>query len=237
MRPILDIATKSLPKEAGTTSVPTGKRTVEIASIKEPFLKRLFDISLSLLGLIVSFPLWIIIALAIWLEDRGPIFFKTKVCGRYDKDFWQIKFRTMFHPGKGKRHEMVFLENDPRVTRVGNILRALAIDELPQLINILKGEMSFVGPRPVDRSEGNPRYKDISEIPGYEIRRQVRPGLAGIAQLYADKYISPRNKFRYDNLYIKKMSFLLDLKIILLSFWITFKGSWERSGRKVRKGS
>ena len=131
---------------------------------------------------------------------------------------------------------MVFLENDPRVTKVGKILRATAMDELPQLINILRGDMSFVGPRPIDRSEGNPRYKDVSEIPGYNVRRQVRPGLTGIAQIYADKYISPRNKFRYDNLYVRNISFLLDLKIFLLSFWISFKGSWERSGRKVKKG-
>jgi len=141
----------------------------------------------------------------------------------------------MIHPGKGKRHKMIFLENDPRVTKVGRILRATAMDELPQLINILKGDMSFVGPRPIDRSEGNPKYKDVSEIPGYEVRRQVRPGLTGLAQLYADKYISPRNKFRYDNLYIKKMSFFLDFKIILLSFWVTLKGGWERRGRKVSK--
>lgn len=201
--------------------------------VKDPFLKRPFDIFLSFLGLIVSFPLWIIIALAIWLEDRGPIFFSLKLPGRYDKPFYWLKFRTMKHPKKGK-HKMVFLENDSRVTKVGKILRATAMDELPQLINILKGDMSFVGPRPIDCSEGNPRYRDVSKIPGYNIRRQVRPGLTGIAQIYADKYISPRNKFRYDNLYVRNMSFLLDLKILLLSLWITLKMGWERSGRKVR---
>jgi len=200
--------------------------------IKEPLLKRPFDIFLSLLGLIVSFPLWVIIALAIYLEDRGPIFFSLKLPGMYDRPFRWLKFRTMKHP-KGRKHEMVFLEDDPRVTKVGMILRATAMDELPQLINILKGEMSFVGPRPVDRSEGNPQYKDLSEVPGYKIRRLVRPGLTGIAQVYADKYILPKNKFRYDNLYVRKMSFLLDLKIVLLSFWVTFIGGWERRGRKI----
>lgn len=200
--------------------------------IEEPFLKRPFDIFLSLLGLIISFPLWVIIALAIYLEGRGPIFFSIEQQGRNDRPFRWLKFRTMIHPKEGK-HEMVFLENDPRVTKVGKILRATAMDELPQLINILKGDMSFVGPRPVDRSEGNPIYKDVSEIPGYETRRLARPGLTGIAQVYADKYILTKNKFRYDNLYVRNMSFLLDLKIILLSFWITFKGGWERRGRKV----
>jgi len=203
-------------------------------NIKEPFLKRPFDIFLSLLGLIISFPLWIIIAIAIYLEDKGPIFFSLQLPGRYDKPFRWLKFRTMKHL-KGKKHEMVFLENDPRVTKVGRILRATAMDELPQLINILKGDMSFVGPRPIDRSEGNPRYKDVSEIPGYDLRRQVRPGLTGIAQVYADKYISPKNKFRYDNLYVKKMSFFLDLKLILLSFWVSLTGKWEKRGGKIRR--
>ena len=203
-------------------------------NIKEPFLKRPFDIFLSLLGLIISLPLWIIIAIAIYLEDKGPIFFSLQLPGRYDKPFRWLKFRTMKHL-KGKRHKMIFLENDPRVTKVGRILRATAMDELPQLINILKGDMSFVGPRPIDRSEGNPRYKDVSEIPGYEIRRQVRPGLTGIAQVYADKYISPKNKFRYDNLYVKKMSFFLDLKLILLSFWVSLTGKWEKRGGKIRR--
>jgi len=203
-------------------------------NIKEPFLKRPFDIFLSLLGLIISLPLWIIIAIAIYLEDKGPIFFSLQLPGRYDKPFRWLKFRTMKHL-KGKKHEMVFLENDPRVTKVGRILRATAMDELPQLINILKGDMSFVGPRPIHRSEGNPKYKDVSEIPGYEIRRQVRPGLTGIAQVYADKYISPKNKFRYDNLYVKKMSFFLDLKLILLSFWVSLTGKWEKRGGKIRR--
>lgn len=201
-------------------------------AIRDPFLKRPFDILLSLLGLIISLPLWGFIILAIYLEDRTPIFFSLILPGRYDKPFHWFKFRTMKHQ-REKNHEMVFLENDPRVTKVGKVLRATAMDELPQLINILLGDMSFVGPRPIDRSEGNPRYTDVAEIPGYETRRKVRPGLTGIAQLYADKYISPRNKFRYDNLYVRKIRFTLDLRIILLSFWVTFKGAWEHKGRKV----
>jgi lipopolysaccharide/colanic/teichoic acid biosynthesis glycosyltransferase len=198
-------------------------------------MKRSFDIFLSLLGLTLSFPLWIIISLAVYLEDRGPIFFSLTLPGRYDKPFSCLKFRTMKHLKDGK-HEMVFLENDPRVTRVGRILRATALDELPQLVNILRGDMSFVGPRPVDRSEGNPRYPDISHIPGYGTRRLMRPGLTGIAQLYADKYIPPRKKFRYDNLYAENMGLLLDIRIIAASLWVTLSGRWERRGRKVRLG-
>ena len=199
---------------------------------KDPLLKRAFDIFLSLLGLTVFFPLGIIISLAIYLEDQWPIFFSLDLPGKDDNSFRCLKFRTMKHLAEGK-HEMVFWENDPRVTKVGRFLRATALDELPQLINILKGDMSFVGPRPIDRSEGNPRYNDVSEIPGYDTRTQVRPGLTGLAQIFADKYVSPRNKFRYDNLYVKKMSLRLDLKIILASFWVTLRGDWERSGKKI----
>lgn len=210
----------------------TGNNEKPYAMMRNLLFKRVFDILLSILGLIASSPLWIIISLAIYLEDGGPIFFSLTLPGRFDKPFSCLKFRTMKHLKEG-RHEMVFLEEDPRVTKVGRILRATALDELPQLINIFKGDMSFVGPRPVNRSEGNPRYVDISQVPGYEIRRRVRPGLTGIAQLYADKYISPRSKFRYDNVYVRNTGFLLDLKIVLFSFWVTIRGSWERRGRKV----
>ena len=199
---------------------------------KDPYLKRPFDICLSILGLVVFSPLWVIVSLTIHSEDRGPVFFSLELPGRFDKPFSLLKFRTMKHP-RGGKHEMLFLENDPRVTKLGRILRATALDELPQLMNILRGDMSFVGPRPVHRSEGNPRYEDISEVPGYETRRKVRPGLTGLAQLYADKYVPARNKFRYDALYVKNMGFLLDLRIILLSLWITLKAGWERRGKKA----
>jgi len=203
---------------------------------KEPFLKRPFDIFLSLLGLIVSFPLWIIIALAIYLEDRGPIFFTIRECGRYGKDFNRIKFRTMRYAKKGNPgHEIVNLENDPRVTKVGKILRATAMDELPQLINILKGDMSFVGPRPMNHADARPNYRYLYEVPGYNLRCQLRPGLTGISQIYLTKYTTLRHKFRYDNLYMRKMSFFFDLKLILLSFWITFKMGWEHGGSKIKK--
>lgn len=131
---------------------------------------------------------------------------------------------------------VIDLEQDPRVTRVGKILRATGMDELPGLINIVKGEMSFVGPRPlpfkIEDEEGS-RYQNIAEIPDYHLRSRVRPGLTGMAQIYAPKDAPRKNKFRYDNLYVKKMSFLLDLKLIVLSLWITSRGKWEYRGRKI----
>ncbi len=130
----------------------------------------------------------------------------------------------------------VDLEQDPRVTRVGKILRATAVDELPTLINILKGDMSFVGPRPlpfkIDDTE-RIHYDNITQVPGYHLRSQVKPGLTGMAQVYAAKDIDRSTKFSYDNLYIQRMSFWLDLKLIFLSFWITLRGKWEHRERKI----
>jgi lipopolysaccharide/colanic/teichoic acid biosynthesis glycosyltransferase len=196
--------------------------------------KRAFDFTLAFIGLILSSPLWLIIALAIYLEDRGPVIFMQERSGRYGKAFKILKFRTMLHI-KGDKHTVISPEFDPRVTRVGNVLRATALDELPNLVNILKGDMSFVGPKPLPLKIEKPgaAYASISDVPGYNIRCKVRPGLTGIAQVYAPKDLGHEEKFRYDNLYIEKMSLWLDLKLILLSFWITFKGKWEHRGKKI----
>jgi len=128
-------------------------------------------------------------------------------------------------------------ENDPRVTKIGRLLRATAMDELPQLLNIFKGDMSFVGPRALRPEEkevyGNPEIRGIEEIPGYRERQAVRPGLTGLAQVYLPTDTPRRRKFRCDLLYIKKRSFWLDLKIIFLSIWITLRGKWESRQQKV----
>lgn len=127
-------------------------------------------------------------------------------------------------------------EHDPRVTVVGRFLRATGLDELPQILNILKGDMSLIGPRALPlRVEDHERirYKTIQDIEGYELRAMVRPGITGIAQVFTAKEISRRMKFRYDLLYVKRWSFWLDIKLVTLSFWITFRGNWESRGRKV----
>jgi lipopolysaccharide/colanic/teichoic acid biosynthesis glycosyltransferase len=125
---------------------------------------------------------------------------------------------------------------DPRITHIGRLLRATAFDEIPQLLNIWKGEMSFVGPRllPINERQTREKFGDVEDekIPGFRERLIVRPGLTGIAQIYAPRDISRRHKFKYDLLYIRRQSFWLDIRLILLSFWITFRGAWERQGSK-----
>jgi lipopolysaccharide/colanic/teichoic acid biosynthesis glycosyltransferase len=199
-------------------------------------LKRLFDIFLSSIGIIGSFPLWLLFSLAIKLEDRGSIFYAQERVGKNGRIFKVLKFRSMIPDAEKHTGAVQAVENDPRVTKVGRILRATAMDELPQLVNILKGDMSFVGPRSLRPNEkevhGNPDKTRIEDIPGYKERLNVRPGLTGIAQVYLPGEALRRKKFRYDLLYIKNQSFFLDLKLIFLSFWITFRGKWESRQKK-----
>jgi lipopolysaccharide/colanic/teichoic acid biosynthesis glycosyltransferase len=200
-------------------------------------IKRLFDISLSGLGLIGSAPLWAVIAAAITLEDRGPVFFPQQRVGLGGRVFTALKFRSMIVDADSRSGPVQAGENDPRITRVGRVLRGTAMDELPQLWNIFVGDMSFVGPRPLVPGEvevrGDGQLIALSAIPGYQARHLVRPGLTGLTQVYASRDIPRTNKFRLDRLYMKRASFCLDLKLIVLSFWITGRGAWESRDRKV----
>ena len=200
-------------------------------------LKRLFDILLSGAGLICSSPLWLLFPLAILLEDGMPIFYFQEKVGRDGKIFRMIKFRSMIKNAEEDTGPVQAVENDPRVTRVGRLLRRTAMDELPQLVNIVKGEMSFVGPRPLRPKEkevhGSVHELNIEEVPGFEKRLSVRPGLTGIAQVYLPTDALRREKFKYDLIYIQNRSFFLDLKLILLSLWISLRGKWESRERKV----
>jgi len=124
---------------------------------------------------------------------------------------------------------------DGRVTRVGRVMRATALDELPQLWNILRGDMSFVGPRALRPGEieiEGGAAVPLEAVRGYADRIVVRPGLTGVAQVFAPRDISRRSKFRYDRFSIQRRSFGLDMRLILLSFWISFRGTWESRGRK-----
>ena len=201
----------------------------------DPISKRLLDLVLASIGLLVTSPLWVLIGLFIWLEDGRPILLLQERVGRQGRLFKLFKFRTM--TWNTKDVEMIEdQEHDPRVTVVGRFLRATGLDELPQILNILKGDMSLIGPRALPlRVEDHERirYKTIQDIEGYELRAMVRPGITGIAQIFTAKEISRRMKFRYDLLYVKKWSFWLDIKLVILSFWITFRGNWESRGRKV----
>ncbi|HSF30547.1 MAG TPA: sugar transferase [Candidatus Tectomicrobia bacterium] len=208
-------------------------RSIPSPEVQEPLLKRPFDALLSGLGLLLSAPLWGLIALLIKLEDGGPVFFRQERWGRGKRPIHVYKFRTMI-PNADRTVQAT--EDDPRITRVGRILRATALDEMPQLLNIWKGEMSFVGPRALPMNERQVQEDDEElsdeQIPGFEERLRLRPGLTGIAQIWAPRDVPRRHKFKYDLFYLKKQSFSFDLKLIVLSFWITFRASWEVRGKK-----
>jgi len=205
--------------------------------MKGLYLKRPFDIFLSSIGLVMSLPFWIIIPLFIWLEDRNPIFYRQERVGKGGRVFKTVKFRSMIKDAENEQGPIQAKQNDPRITKVGKIIRATALDELPQLINIFKGDMSFVGPRALRPEEkensGTSSSLSLSEIRGYKERHAVRPGLTGLTQVYLPYDVPRRKKFRYDLLYIKKRSFCFDLKLIFLSFWITFRGKWESREKKI----
>lgn len=200
-------------------------------------MKRLFDCMLAGVGLVVSAPLWAAISVAIKLEDGGPVFFRQPRVGRGGRVFDALKFRSMVPNAEALTGPVQATENDPRVTRVGRLMRATAMDELPQLWNIFAGDMSFVGPRPLRPGEvevrGDGQFVRLDEIPGYEARHSVRPGLTGIAQVYAPRDIDRARKFRLDRLYLKRAGFWFDLKLILVSFWITARGDWEKRDRRI----
>jgi len=212
-------------------------QAILVPKVKEPWLKRPLDVSLSTLMLILSAPVSLLIALAIKLEDGGPIFYRQERWGTRGKRFRAYKFRTMIPNSDGLFGVKQASANDLRITRVGKVLRAMGLDELPQIINIFKGDMSFVGPRALAVGEilhdENGEKVEYEEIPGFWKRLSVRPGLTGITTIYKPKDISPRRKFRYDLLYIRRLSFWLDLRLILMSFWISFRGKWETRGKKV----
>ena len=199
-------------------------------------LKRLFDVVLAGLGLLGSAPLWAVIALSLKLEDGGPVFYTQERVGKGARQFRSRKFRSMVADSDKRFGPLQAREGDSRVTRVGRVLRARALDELPQLWNIFRGDLSFVGPRALLPEEievnGNGVQVPLEKIPGYEVRHRVRPGLTGVAQVYAPRDIPRRHKFKYDLLYVRRRSFWLDLKLVALSFWITFRGKWEHRGRK-----
>ena len=199
-------------------------------------VKRIFDVLLSSAGLLASSPLWAIIAAAIKLDDRGPVFFVQLRVGKNGRLFHAYKFRSM-SPEASRALPRQASTDDPRVTRVGSVLRATAMDELPQLFNILRGDMSFVGPRPLLPNEiearGDGRAVPLVDMPGYAARHAVRPGLTGLTQVFAPRDIARRSKFRLDLLYVRRASLCLDLRLVALSFWISFRGRWEHRGRKV----
>ncbi len=187
-------------------------------------LKRLFDIILSFFLLIISFPIILFSGLLIWLSDRGPIFYKQEREGLFRKKFNIYKLRSMIVNAESSGPQWAS-KNDKRITLIGKILRKTRIDELPQLISVLKGDMSLIGPRPE-----RPQFNNLleKEIPYYDLRHLLKPGLSGWAQVnytYSSSLNESKNKLSYDLFYISNYSIFLDLLILIKTIRIIFNGS------------
>ncbi len=187
--------------------------------------KRLFDVVLAAFGLVLLSPIWLVCSFLIWIEDPGPLLFIKNSVGKGGVNFHQLKFRTMERAAERFTGPVMSSEADGRVLVMGRLLRKTALDELPQLINILYGEMSFVGPRP-QRTVLVRGY--LEQMPEYAVRHLVLPGLAGLAQVVGDYYLTPRQKLRFDRLYIQHAGLLFDIKLILLAFMLTFWYRWQK---------
>lgn len=199
------------------------RKALAVAQRAKDGYKRLFDVVFVIFGHILLFPvlvlLWFIIPLAIWLEDRGPVFYRQRRMGKGGREFTVVKFRTMIHDAERASGPVLSFTGDSRITRVGSALRFLYLDEVPQVLNILRGEMSLVGPRP-ERPVLMSRI--MTGLPDFYLRLRVRPGLTGLAQIRGSYNPPPVNKLRYDNLYIEQMSPMLDLKLIGLTLVLVF---------------
>jgi len=181
-------------------------------TVEQRFFKRTFDIVVSLFGIIVASPLMLIAACLVKLTSKGRVIYRQTRLTAGNKQFNVVKFRTMYDGAEAETGPVLANGDDPRITRVGRVLRNLRIDELPQLFNVLKGDMSFVGPRP-ERPFFVEQFS--KEIPEYVHRYLVKAGITGYAQIYGKYDTTPVDKLRYDLLYIKDYNLLLDIKLIL----------------------
>jgi lipopolysaccharide/colanic/teichoic acid biosynthesis glycosyltransferase/predicted protein tyrosine phosphatase len=244
---VLGVSDAFAPGERGLRAVLEPKVRELLARCPEPAdrdvslarprpVKRAFDVLVAGAGLLASAPLWALIALLVKASDGGPVFYGQDRVGQGGRRFRGLKFRSMVPDADQRFGPRQAGAGDPRITRVGRWLRATAMDELPQLWNIVRGDMSFVGPRALMPAEievnGRGEVVALEHVPGYGERHRVRPGLTGLAQIYAARDVPRRHKFRYDRLYIRRQSFWLDLRLIALSVWITLRGAWEVRGRK-----
>jgi Undecaprenyl-phosphate glucose phosphotransferase len=178
--------------------------------------KRVFDFLLTLMGTIIISPLMLILALLVKITSPGPVLYKQKRITEGGKEFTMLKFRSMTNRLPGEEDGKWTTKDDPRVTPFGKFIRRTSLDELPQLFNVLKGEMSLIGPRP-ERPELVDRF--VHEIPGYQLRHKVKAGITGWAQVNGYRGdTSLEGRIEYDLTYIKNWSFLLDFKIIIFTF-------------------
>lgn len=188
--------------------------------IEQRIAKRGIDLICSLLLLILSSPVWLLTAVAIKLYDGGPVLYRQIRCTQGGREFGILKFRSMRVDAEKDGVARLASKNDSRITPIGKFIRAVRIDELPQLINILKGDMSFIGPRP-ERPEIIAQY--MEDMPEFALRMKVKAGLAGYAQVYGKYNTTPYDKLKLDLSYIETYSLWLDIKLMLLTLKILFK--------------
>ncbi|KRQ87433.1 putative sugar transferase EpsL [Caloramator mitchellensis] len=181
-------------------------------------IKRLFDFMFSLILLIILFPLFLLISILIKLDSKGEVFFKQERAGLNGKPFMIYKFRTMVKNAEKIGDGYYTGENDPRITKVGNLLRKTSLDELPQLINILKGEMSIIGPRPTLMYQVE-KYDEFQKK-----RLLMKPGVTGLAQVNGRNSLSWPERIKYDVQYVENWSLWLDIKIFFRTFLVVLKG-------------
>jgi lipopolysaccharide/colanic/teichoic acid biosynthesis glycosyltransferase len=217
------------------TFVPSSELTARIEQLYQDrndekprnlLAKRFFDITLALIGMVLSLPLWVVISLLVWLQDPGPILFVKHCTGYRGKAFRLYKFRTMQVNAEEETGPVVSGESDQRVNGICWLLRKTALDELPQLVSILVGDMSFVGPRPL---RSVVEIDNIQQIPGYVRRFNTPPGLAGLAQVCGSNLTPPRDKLRYETIYARHAGVLFDIKLIAIAFLLVFYLRWTKN--------
>ena len=243
LRQLLECRTRGIPVHSLATFSERLKGEVPLDSLKASWLiygngfsqgivrttiKRLFDIAVSLSLLLVLWPIFLVTALAIMLEDGVPVIFRQERVGRNGRLFTVLKYRSMRKDAEKDGVARWAQANDGRITRVGRFIRKTRIDELPQLINVLKGDMSLVGPRPERETFVN---QLLDEVPFYAIRHSVKPGVTGWAQVrfsYGASISESRRKLQFDLYYVKNHSLLLDIQIILETVRVVLFGEGAR---------
>ncbi len=214
-----------------TADAPPSDLAPQTGAAWRPYdpIKRLLDMAVSGLGLLCALPFILLVIAAIYVEDGAPAFYTQVRVGRRGRPFRVYKFRSMVKDAEAQTGAVLATKDDPRITRVGRLLRKTAMDELPQLLNIFLGQMSFVGPRP-ERPELVAEI--VRRLPEFRLREQIRPGLTGLAQVYGRYYTEPEGKLPFDLDYISRRCLALDLHLFLRSWRITSKASWDSDQEK-----
>lgn len=195
--------------------IPMQRVTRMLLTAEQRVLKRILDIAVAVTALIILSPVMLITAVMIKLDSKGPVLYSQERVGLYGKTFFVHKFRSMKQDAEAKCGPVLAAEGDPRITKFGRFMRATRLDELPQLFNVLKGEMSIVGPRP-ERPFFVKQF--IAQKPEYDYRHNVKPGITGLAQIAGKYNTSAYDKLIYDLLYIQDVSVKTDLMIMLQTF-------------------